>query len=95
MQSFNWGRGRPQFFYGWVIVIVVGLAGFTQSAGTFPVWGVLLKPMTEDFGWSRSVFTASTSIGTIVAGVISIGVGPLIDRFATVGSIVLPFPVSY
>lgn len=93
MKSFHWGRGRPQFFYGWVIVIVVGLAGFTQSAGTFPVWGVLLKPMTEDFGWSRSVFTASTSIGTIAAGLISIGVGPLIDRFGTRWTLVLSLSI--
>ena len=75
------GHKRPRFFYGWIIVAVVGLAGFTQSAGTFPVWGVLLKPITEDFGWSRSVFTAATSIGTVAAGLVSIGVGPLVDRF--------------
>lgn len=88
-RGFSW----PRFYYGWIVVAVVGLAGFTQSAGTFPVWGVLLKPMTEDFGWSRSVFTASTSIGTIAAGVISIGIGPLIDRFGTRWTLVISLSI--
>jgi OFA family oxalate/formate antiporter-like MFS transporter len=70
-----------RFYYGWVIVAVVALAGFTQSAETFPVLSVFLKPITADFGWSRSVFTAPMTIGTLLGGLIAIGIGPLIDRF--------------
>ena len=46
-----------RLYYGWIIVAVMAVAGFTQSAETFPVISVFLKPMTEEFGWSRSAFT--------------------------------------
>ena len=82
---------KPRFYYGWVIVFIVALASFTQSAETFPVLGVFLKPITEDFGWSRSVFTGSMTIGTLLGGVIALGVGPLIDRFGPRWTLVLGF----
>ncbi|MCH7706196.1 MAG: MFS transporter, partial [Chloroflexi bacterium] len=71
---------RVSFYYGWVIVGVVALSGFTQSAGTFPVLGVLLNPITNEFGWSHTVFTGATSIGTIIGGVVALVVGPMVDR---------------
>ena len=73
-------RIRFPFYYGWVIVGVVALSGFTQSAGTFPVLGVLLNPITDEFGWSHTVFTGATSIGTIIGGVVALVVGPMVDR---------------
>jgi MFS family permease len=68
------------FYYGWVIVAVVAIANFTESAEIFPVLGVLLKPVTEEFGWSRSAFTLATSIGTLAGGLAGPIVGPLVDR---------------
>ena len=59
---------------------MVALAGFTQSAGTFPVLGVLLNPITDEFGWSHTVFTGATSIGTLLGGVVALVVGPMVDR---------------
>lgn len=73
-------RTQFPFYYGWVVVIVVALAGFTQSAGTFPVLGVLLDPITTEFGWSHTVFTGATTAGTIVGAVASLFVGRVIDR---------------
>ena len=72
---------QARFYYGWVIVVVVALAGFTQSAETYPVLGVFLKPMTDEFGWSRSVFAGAMSIGTILGGFLALGIGPLVDRY--------------
>jgi len=59
----------------------VALANFSRSAETFPVLGVFLKPMTEEFGWSRSAFSGAMTIGTLLGGFVAVGVGPLIDRF--------------
>ena len=80
---------KPRFFYGWVIVLVIALAQFTQSAEIFPVLSVFLKPMTEEFGWSRSVFTGATTVGTLIGGVIALFVGKLVDRFGARWTIVI------
>lgn len=80
---------KPRFFYGWVIVVVIALAQFTQSAEIFPVLSVFLKPMTEEFGWSRSVFTGATTVGTLIGGFIALFIGPLVDRFGARWTIVI------
>lgn len=74
---------KPKFplYYGWVIVAIVALARFTESAEIYPVLAVLLKPMTEEFGWSRSVFAGAMAIGTLIGGVFGPIVGPVVDRF--------------
>lgn len=74
-------RFSTPFFYGWVIVGVVALASFIQAAEAYPTLGVLLKPITEEFGWSRSVFTGALTIGTLIGGLIAMAIGPLIDRY--------------
>jgi len=85
--------GNKRIYYGWVIVAVMALAGFTQSAETFPVLGVFLKPMTEEFGWSRSSFAGAMTIGTVLGGIVAIGAGPLIDRFGSRWTLVISFTV--
>ena len=89
--------GKPFFekktgsklYYGWIIVAVVALANFSRSAESFPVLGVFLIPMTEEFGWSRSVFSGAMSIGTLLGGFIAVGTGPLIDRFGPRWTVVI------
>ena len=73
---------------------VMVLGGFTHSAETFPILGVFLKPITEEFGWTRSQFTGAMTIGTILGSVIAVGIGPMLDRYGgrwlmTIGFIVL------
>ncbi|MBI4202554.1 MAG: MFS transporter [Chloroflexi bacterium] len=74
-------KGRRRFYYGWVIVIVVGMAGFTQSAESYPVLSIFMKPITGEFGWSRTVFTGSTLVGTLIGGGLAVAIGPSLDRF--------------
>ena len=57
-------RGKG-IYYGWVIVFLVALSTFFQTAETLPVQSVFLKPMTEEFGWNRTVFTGALAIGTV------------------------------
>ena len=84
---------RPRLYYGWVVVGVVALVGFAQSADTLPVLSVFLKPITEDFGWSRSVFTGAITIGTFLGGLLALGVGPFLDRFGGRWSLVVAFAI--
>lgn len=84
---------KPGFYYGWVIVVVIGLAGFTQSAESYPILGVFMKPMIEEFGWSRTIFSGSTLIGTLMGGVIAMFVGPMIDRLGARWTLTAAFAV--
>lgn len=86
-------RKRKPFYYGWVVVAVVALAGFTQSAESFPVLGVFLKPITEEFEWSRTLYTGAMTIGTVLGGAIALGVGPFLDRFGGRWVLVASFAV--
>ncbi len=83
----------PKFYYGWVIVLVIGLGGFTQSAESYPILGVFLKPITEEFGWSRTVFSGSTLIGTLVGGMVAMGGGPMIDRMGARWTLTVAFAI--
>ncbi len=70
-------------YYGWVIVFLIALATFFQTAETLPVQCVFLKNMTVEFGWNRTVFTGALAIGTVLGGLISLVIGPLIDRIGS------------
>ncbi|MBI4200786.1 MAG: MFS transporter, partial [Chloroflexi bacterium] len=70
-----------RLYYGWLVVMTVGLAGFAQSPGTFPVLSVLLTPITEEFHWNRTVFAGATSTGSILGGVVAFLLGAVLDRF--------------
>ncbi|MQF82931.1 MFS transporter [SAR202 cluster bacterium AD-802-E10_MRT_200m] len=80
-------------YYGWVIVIVIGLTGIVQSAQGHPALGVIMKPMIEEFGWSRSQFTTGMTIGSFLGGFLAVGFGPLIDRYG--GRWVLTFGSAF
>jgi sugar phosphate permease len=82
---------KPRFFYGWVIVVVVALAGFSTSTESFPVLGVFLKPITEDLGWTRAEFTAPISIGGLLGGLLALMVGPMVDRYGSRWTLTIAF----
>jgi MFS family permease len=67
-------------YYGWVIVFAVAFCNFIQTAESYPVLGVFLKPMTEEFGWSRTVFTGALTIGTLLGAGLSLLLGSIVDR---------------
>lgn len=54
-----------------MIVAVVAAAGFAQTALFNPSMGVFIKPVTEEFGWSRATFAGANTIGTIGGGLLA------------------------
>ena len=70
-----------RWFYGWTIVIVLSVISFAGGVETNPVLGVFQGPMTEEFGWSRALYTLPMSIGSFMGGFASLAVGPLMDRY--------------
>ncbi|MSQ26655.1 MAG: hypothetical protein EXR51_00725 [Dehalococcoidia bacterium] len=81
---------RFPVYYGWVIVATVVLCDFVQSQETFPILAIMLKPVTEEFGWSRTAFTTPVAVGTVIGGVFGPFLGPRVDgwgpRWVTAGS---------
>ena len=74
-------RRKPRFFYGWTIVGVAALTGYATSMQMLPVQGVFLKPITDEFGWSRSAFTSAITAGTVLAALAAPLIGTLVDRY--------------
>ena len=71
-------RGE-RVFYGWLIVGVLFFisiidGGFTYTFSTF------LKPLTQEFGWSRAETATAFSLYLLVAGLVLPAWGWLIDH---------------
>ena len=71
----------PKLFYGWY-VLAIGMFGAFMGAGTSQVFmSTMLKPLTGEFGWSRTTATGAITAGTLLAGLFSFLFGRLADRY--------------
>jgi MFS family permease len=70
---------RP--FYGWIIVAVGFLISFTESGVFQNILSIFMKPMVSEFGWSRASVTGAISFGSVSGGLLSLAVGPVLDRY--------------
>ena len=79
MQSFV-ERKKPRIYYGYIIVIIslFILPVAMSPQGTF---GLFFKPLSMEFGWTRVMTSGAMSLHLILAGLLSIIVGRLNDRF--------------
>jgi len=71
---------NPRFFYGYIIVI----AGFFVMAiiwGAVQSFGVFLKPMAAEFGWTRAMTSGAYSMCMFALGLFFIVTGRLNDKF--------------
>lgn len=67
-------------FRGWWIVSVSFLALFTHGAATSYLFGLLVVPMENDLGWSRTTLTGALTVATFVSAGLGMVLGPLFDR---------------
>ena len=78
-----------RFFYGWVIVAIMGASGAVSMAMGSLNFGLFIKPMGDELGIGRAAFgwaqTARQGAGALSSPII----GPLLDRFGS--RIMLPF----
>ena len=68
-------------YYGWYIVSVIFLVGFVKAGFTGFLFSIFLKPMSEDFGWTRTMTVGAVTIGTVGAAFLGAAVGPYLDRY--------------
>jgi sugar phosphate permease len=71
---------RLPFFYGWVVLACLCLAGFARQGPAVAVLSVFVVPMTEAFGWSRTAIAGAVSLGGLLAALVSPVLGPVVDR---------------
>lgn len=71
---------RLPFFYGWVVLGCLCLAGFARQGPAVAVLSVFVVPMTEAFSWSRTEMSGAVSLGGLLAAFISPVIGPIVDR---------------
>ena len=71
---------KSKFFYGWMIVAVGFLAHIASAFSISSTLSVFLKPLSEELGISRGVFSLVRSGEILVSAVAAPLVGALIDR---------------
>ncbi len=71
------GSGVPP--YAWVVVIVLAIT-LTIASGARFLFGVVLKPISEEFGWNRAQVTGAVMVAMIVLSICQPVVGILVDR---------------
>jgi sugar phosphate permease len=72
---------KPRRFYGWTIIAVVSLISFAGGVETNPILGVFQEPITNEFGWTRAMFTLPMALGTFAGGLTAVFMGPIMDRY--------------
>ena len=76
--------GRLPVYYGWVVFAIANLPSFgARPVASVAVLSVFLVPMTEEFGWSRGLFSVPVSLGAVCGVVMSPFAGRLIDRYGS------------
>jgi len=91
------GERTPRVFYGWYVLAASFAILFLNGGGRLII-GVMVKPMAEDFGWSRGAISAAVFLNMAVYAVATIVTGRLYDRFGpkwVVAGSTLLFSVGY
>jgi MFS family permease len=65
--------------YGWVIVVALGITITVSYGSLYYSMGVFLTPVKDDTGWSSGAISGAFAMSLLIAGLIGIPVGHLID----------------
>ena len=73
-------EGSPGFYYGYIIILASFLIFFIAGGAQYS-FGVFLKPVLTEFGWTRAAISGAYSLNNVLMGLLSILAGRLSDRF--------------
>ena len=68
-------------FYGWWVTLGCAVVVFGVAGGQFS-FGVFLKPMTEEFEWSRATLSLAFAVTYMISGLLRPVAGYLADRYS-------------
>jgi len=72
------GRTNP-FFYGWFVVAILFVVSIIDGGFTY-IFSAFLKPLSEEFGWTRAQTSGGFSLYLLAAGTLLPVWGWLADR---------------
>jgi MFS family permease len=72
-------RGKTPY-YGWVLMVVLGITTIISYGTTQYLFGVLVVPISNSLQWNRASVSGAYAFGLIIAGVLGVPIGPLLDR---------------
>ena len=68
-------------YYGWIVVAASSTVVFARMAPAITTLTVLIFPISQQLGWSRTLIAGSVSAGAIASLALAPAVGWAIDRF--------------
>ena len=72
-------RRFPKLTRAWLLLVAVTVV-MTVTSGARFLFGVVLKPVSDEFGWSRSSLTAAVMISMVTLSLCQPFVGVVVDR---------------
>ncbi len=72
---------KGKVYYGWLVTIGCAFVVFGVAGGQFS-FGVFLKPMTEEFGWTRATLSLAFGVTFMISGLLRPLAGYLADRYS-------------
>ncbi|HEV3087654.1 MAG TPA: MFS transporter, partial [Candidatus Elarobacter sp.] len=73
-------RTRRRFFYGWTIVVVLGVTTIVSYGTNQYLFGLLVDPLVREFGWDKGSIGLAFSGVVLVSGLAGLVIGRLVDR---------------
>lgn len=73
-------RKKPPY-YGWPLMVVLGITTIISYGTTQYLFGVLVVPLSSSLYWDRTTVSGAYAVSLVVAGVLGVPIGPLLDRF--------------
>lgn len=94
------GAGRG-IYQGWFVVATVTTMLAVTSGARF-LFGVVLKPLSEEFGWSREALSSAVTINVVFLTLLQPLIGMAVDRWGsrrilllgTLGTALLSLPIT-
>jgi MFS family permease len=75
------GHPRRTPYYGWVLMVVLGITTIISYGTTQYLFGVLVVPLDATFHWGRASISGAYALGLIIAGLLGVPIGSLVDRW--------------
>jgi|SRR5579872_686267 len=70
----------PKIFYGWSIVVALGVTTIISYGTSQYLFGLLVDPIAREFAWNKTAIGAAYSGTVLVSGLVGLALGWPLDR---------------